>query len=129
VSANGRKTTAVAKQPQGLSKEQLRAWLERYEQARAPKPVVLEQLYDTDDPRKMALVTETPPRLVPTIVELKVLQAALDPNRKKPLVEIYIEELDRRMISYGRKGRMELLGALQALSEGSGMGGDGGTSV
>lgn len=102
----------------GLSREEMMSFLQKYEQSRAPKPLVLEQMYDPDDARKKALVTETPPRLIPTIIRLRMCQAALDPDRTKPLVDVFIEELDTRMISYQRKGRLELLGALQALSEG-----------
>jgi len=36
------------------------------------------------------------------------------------LIQVFVEEYDRRMISYQRKGRLELLGALQSLAEAEG---------
>ena len=65
----------------------------------------------------MTLRTETPPRMVHTLVRMKVLEAARDPNRTESLVSIFLREYDRRMVSLNRKGRLELLGALQALAE------------
>ena len=46
---------------------------------------------------------------------MKLLLAASDPDRTKPLVQIFIEEYNREMVGFERKGRLEGLGALQAL--------------
>ena len=49
-----------------------------------------------------------------------MIEEAANPDRTKSLVAVFIEEYDRRMISFKRKGRLELLGALQALAESEG---------
>ena len=51
---------------------------------------------------------------------MRILEEAANPDRTKSLVQVFIEEYDKRMISYNRKGRLELLGALQALAESEG---------
>ena len=82
------------------------------------KPAAVRELFNVDD--DLTLKTETPPRMVLPLVRMRILEAAADPNRTKSLVQVFIEEYDRRMISFNRKGRLELLGALQALAESEG---------
>ena len=79
------------------------------------KPAAVRELFNaTDD---LTLKTETPPRMIMTLVRMKILEAAADPSRTQSLIQVFVEEYDKRMISYKRKGRLELLGALQALAE------------
>jgi len=80
------------------------------------RPAAVRELFSPDDD-DMPMKTETPPRMVVTLVRLKLLEEARRLDRKKSLIQIFIEEYDKRMISYNRKGRLELLGALQALAE------------
>ena len=62
-----------------------------------------------------ALVTENPPRMVVSKVRMKIILAASDPNRTKPLIQVFLEEYNKEMVGFERKGRLEGLGALQAL--------------
>lgn len=82
------------------------------------RPAAVRELFNTKD--DLTLKTETPPRMIIPLVRMKVLEAARDPNREISLVQVFIEEYDKRMVSYNRKGRLELLGALQALAEAEG---------
>ena len=84
-------------------------------QEESVKPAAVRELFDVKD--DLTLKTETPPRMILPLVRMKILEAASDPVRTKSLIQVFIEEYDRRMISYQRKGRLELLGALQALAE------------
>ena len=97
----------------GLSKEQLIAYFKRkYEQGDTRSEVVRE-LYDKDD---KSLVTETHAMMILPKVGLRVMLAALDATNKKPLLQVWLEAYNDEMISFKRQGRLELLGALQALS-------------
>ncbi|MEM3426779.1 MAG: hypothetical protein QW212_00765 [Nitrososphaerales archaeon] len=100
----------------GLTRAQLIQYLQRKAelQEAANKPLVATELYD---PSKLSLVTENPPTMVLTKVRLRLILAAMDPNRKKPLIELFIQYYNEEMISYKRQGRHEYLGALQALAE------------
>jgi len=100
-----------------LSKEELIAIL-RGGTEESVKPAAVRELFNVKD--DLTLKTETPPRMILPLVRMKILEAAADPSREKSLVQVFIEEYDRRMISYNRKGRLELLGALQALSDSEG---------
>lgn len=83
------------------------------------RPAAVRELFNPDD-KDLPMKTETHPRMVETLVRLKVLEEARNLHRTKSLLEIFVEEYDTRMISYNRKGRLELLGALQALAEAEG---------
>jgi len=98
------------------TKEQLLAILKRDREEMERNPAVKELGFDTSD-GDMTLRTETPPRMIMTLVRMKVLEAARDPDRQESLVAVFVKEFDRRMVSLNRKGRLELLGALQAISE------------
>ena len=82
------------------------------------RPAAVRELFDSE--KDLTLKTETPPRMILPLVRMKILEAASDPDRTKSLIEVFVEEYDRRMISLNRKGRLELLGALQALAESEG---------
>jgi len=98
------------------SKEELLAILKKQQDDDNRSPAVKELGFDNSD-GDMTLRTETPPRMIMTLVRMKVLEAARDPDRKESLVSVFIKEFDRRMVSLNRKGRLELLGALQAIAE------------
>ena len=82
------------------------------------KPAAVRELFNVGD--DLTLKTETPPRMILPLVRMKILEAAADPDRTESLIAVFIKEYDRRMVSINRKGRLELLGALQALSEAEG---------
>jgi len=109
--SNGKK---VEKKTKGLAKEDLLRIL-RKEESESARPAAVRELFNVED--DLTLKTETPPRMILPLVRMKILEAAADTDREKSLVQIFIEEYDRRMISYNRKGRLELLGALQALTD------------
>lgn len=100
-----------------LTKEQLIEIL-RGGQEESIKPAAVRELFNTKD--DLTLKTETPPRMILPLVRMRVIEEAANPDRKKSLVQVFIEEYDKRMVSYKRKGRLELLGALQALAESEG---------
>ena len=100
-----------------LTKEELVEIL-RSSQDDGVRPAAVRELFNTKD--DLTLKTETPPRMILPLVRMKILEAASDPDRKKSLIQVFVEEYDRRMISFQRKGRLELLGALQALAEAEG---------
>ena len=100
-----------------LTKEQLIEML-RGSQEEGIKPAAVRELFNTKD--DLTLKTETPPRMILPLVRMRVIEEAANPDRTVSLVAIFIQEYDRRMISFKRKGRLELLGALQALAESEG---------
>jgi len=107
--------------PKGRTKELSRQELIellRGTQEEGVKPAAVRELFNVDD--DLTLKTETPPRMILPLVRMRILEAAANPDRTKSLVQVFIEEYDRRMISFNRKGRLELLGALQALAESEG---------
>ena len=100
-----------------LTKEELVEIL-RSSQDDGVRPAAVRELFNTKD--DLTLKTETPPRMILPLVRMKILEAASDPDREKSLIQVFVEEYDRRMISFQRKGRLELLGALQSLAEAEG---------
>ena len=100
-----------------LTKEQLLEIL-RGGQDEAIKLAAVRELFNTKD--DLTLKTETPPRMILPLVRMRVIEEAANPDRTISLVQVFIQEYDRRMISFRRKGRLELLGALQALAESEG---------
>ena len=101
----------------GLTKEELIELLSK-SQDDGVRPAAVRELFNVKD--DLTLKTETPPRMILPLVRMKILEAASDPDRKKSLIQVFVEEYDKRMVSYNRKGRLELLGALQALAEAEG---------
>jgi len=98
------------------TKEELIEILKREKEEELRNPAIKELGFTSRD-GDMTMRTETPPRMILTLVRMRVLEAARDPNRTESLVSIFISEYDHRMVSLNRKGRLELLGALQALAE------------
>ena len=104
-----KRSDKVAKDKEkGLTKEELVEIL-RSSQDDGVRPAAVRELFNTKD--DLTLKTETPPRMILPLVRMKILEAASDPDRKKSLIQVFVEEYDRRMISFQRKGRLELLGA------------------
>lgn len=100
----------------GISREQLLEWLRAKKEDTAQRPAFMKYLYDLDDwMGEGALVTENPPRMIIAKVRMKLLLAAADPARTKPLIQVFLEEYNKEMVGFERKGRLEGLGALQAL--------------
>jgi len=102
------------------SKEELLGILRRERDEEQQNPAVRELGYSLASEGDMTMKTETSPRMVLHLVRMKVLEAARDPTRTESLVSVFIREYDRRMVSLNRKGRLELLGALQAMAESDG---------
>lgn len=97
-----------------LSKEQiLEHFRRRYEQTDTRSEVVRE-LYDKAD---KSLVTENPAAMILPKVGLRVLLASMDPKNTASLLQVWMDAYNDEMISFDRRGRLELLGALQALSD------------
>ena len=96
----------------GLTREQLISFLRRKEEESDTTPYVVRALFGED----LSLVTETHSRMIITKVRMRLLLAASDPEREKPLVQVFLEEYNKEMVNFERKGRLELLGALQALA-------------
>ncbi len=99
----------------GISKSELKAYLKAKMSEEGSHPLVTKELYDRDD-GDYTLVTENHPRMLPNKIRLRVLLAAMDPDRTKPLIQVFLEAYNEEMISFKRQGRQEYLGALQALS-------------
>ena len=99
-----------------LTREQLINFLRRKEEESDTTPYVVKALFGDD----LSLVTETHARMIVPKVRMRLLLAASDPDREKPLIQVFLEEYNKEMVNFERKGRLELLGALQALAaEGS----------
>lgn len=97
----------------GLSKEQLVAYFKRKFESQESRPDVSKLLYETDD---FTLITELHAQMILPWVGLKIYEAALDMKRTEPLITIWMREYAKAMIAFERKGRLEYLGALQALA-------------
>lgn len=97
----------------GLSKEQLVAYFRRKFEAQDSRPDVSKLLYETDD---FSLITELHAQIILPLVGMEIYEAALDPKRTEPLITVWKRSYFKAMISYERKGRLEYLGALQALA-------------
>lgn len=76
------------------------------------KPQAVRELFDGD--KDLTLKTEVPPQMIIPLLRLKIVMAASDPTRTKPLVQVFIDEYMKLMVSLKRRGRLELLGALSA---------------
>lgn len=100
----------------GITRDQLLDYLKGKKEEAEVRPSFMRYFHDIEDwLNEGALITETPARMVVTKVRMKIILAAADPNRTKPLVQIFLEEYNREMIGFERKGRLEGFGALQAL--------------
>ena len=98
----------------GITKTELRQYLKSKLQEGEGRPLVASELYARDD-NDYTLVTENHPRMLPNKIRLRVLLAAMDPNRTEPLIEVYLKAYNEEMISFKRQGRQEYLGIAQSL--------------
>lgn len=76
------------------------------------RPSTVVELFDEES--DLTLKTETPSKMILHMVRLELIRSAINPKRKKPLLQVFREEFDKRMISKERKGRLELLAAMSA---------------
>ena len=113
---NGKTETAVAPQ-KSLDKAQLLAYFKRRFEQNDQRSDIVKELYDKTD---LTLVTEYQAQIILPMVGVKVYEAALDPNRTKPLIQVWRESYNECMVAFRRQGRLELLGGLQALQMESG---------
>lgn len=71
------------------------------------------------DPKasKLSRITETPREMILPMAFLKVLLRAQDPDRDpltEPLGQVLLDEIDERMVSLDRKGRLEAVDILKS---------------
>lgn len=71
------------------------------------------------DPKasKLSRITETPREMILPMAFLKVMLRAQDPLRdplREPLGQVLLDEIDERMVSLDRKGRLEAVDILKA---------------
>lgn len=70
-------------------------------------------LFPTDSDADRTQITETPPRMVLPLVRMRIINEASNPKRKESLLELFVREFDRRMLSYDRKSRLEAVRMFQ----------------
>ena len=99
----------------GISKEELRQYLRIKLAEDEGRPLITKELYTRGDD-DYTLVTENHPRMVSSKIRMRVLLAAMDPDRTESLITVFLKAYNEEMISFKRQGRQEYLGALQALS-------------
>jgi len=97
----------------GITRSDLKAYLGHKLEEAEQRPDFIRELYEKDD---LTLVTENTKQMVITKVRMKILLAAQDLERVKPLIQVQIEEFNKEMVSFMRQGRLEALGALQSLN-------------
>ena len=84
---------------------------------------VISALYpvDENDPEshleRLKMVTEVPTGMVLASVIHAVIDAALDPDRHRSLMSVFVEQLDKRMIGKDRQGRAEFISLWTAQKE------------
>jgi hypothetical protein len=96
----------------GLNKQQLIDHIKRRMTETDERSDVKKDMYDAED---LSLMTETHAQMVLPKVRMKMILHAIDLTRKKPLVQTWIEDYNTEMVSFKRQGRLEYLGAMQAL--------------
>jgi hypothetical protein len=100
----------------GITREQLLGWLRAKREEQLSRPAFMTLFHDLDDwMNEGALITENPPRMVLSKIRMKIVLAASDPTRTKPLIQVFLEEYNREMVSFERKGKLEDMGMMQAL--------------
>lgn len=97
----------------GVTRKQLIEALKARIEGEGLRPLVAKELYDVED---LSLVTETHGSMIVPKVRMRILLAAMDKDREKPLLQVFLESYNKEMVSYERQGRLEYLGALQALA-------------
>lgn len=70
-----------------------------------------------DESGDLTKMTETPPRMIIPLVRARVIDAAHDEERTDSLLEVFVKEFDRRMISKDRKGRLEAVELIKGLHD------------
>lgn len=115
----------AAKQPEvkskpipglGITREQLLGWLRAKREEQLGRPAFMTLFHDLEDwMNEGALITENPPRMILNKIRMKIILAACDPGRTKPLIQVFLEEYNREMVSFERKGKLEDMGMMQAL--------------
>ncbi len=81
------------------------------------RPVQFKTLFpdeSLDRHADLTKITETSSRMILPMVRMRVIQAAADIKRTDSLIEVFVREFDRRMISRDRKGRLEAIELMQA---------------
>ncbi len=82
-------------------------------------PAGIRTLFPDENARRstdLAKITETPARMIVPLVRAEIIVAAQDEKRTKPLLQMFVEKFDRRMISKDRKGRIEAVEMIKGLS-------------
>lgn len=94
-----------------LTRDKILDFIRRKTEESDTTPYVVKALFGDD----LSLVTETHARMIIPKVRMRLLLAAMDPDRTEPLICVFLREYNKEMVNFERKGRLELLGALQAL--------------
>jgi hypothetical protein len=84
-------------------------------------PAGFKQLFDNRAHSDITKLTETPPKMVLPLVRARIIDAAYDTERVTSgasLLEIFVQEFDKRMISKDRKGRLEAVELIRGLQRG-----------
>lgn len=76
-------------------------------------PQGFQVLFPSDKEVDLTNITETPPKMILPLVRMRIINEAYNPKRKESLLELFVREFDRRMISRDRKGRLEAVQMLQ----------------
>jgi hypothetical protein len=79
-------------------------------------PAGFKQLFSPRTSDDLVKVTDTPAKMVLPLVRSKVIVAATNPARQDSLLEVFMEEFDKRMISKDRKGRIEAVELIRGLN-------------
>lgn len=86
-------------------------------------PQGFRQLFDTRAHTDITKLTETPPKMVLPLVRARIIDMAYNPDRVQSgesLLEVFVQEFDKRMISKDRKGRLEAVELIRGLQRGEG---------
>jgi len=99
----------------GITRDQLKTYLKARVEQGDIRPMVVREMYARED-EDYTLVTENTPRMVVNKLRTRLIEHSLDLTRTKPLITLFREDYNLEMVSLLRKGRLELLGALQMLA-------------
>lgn len=99
----------------GITRDQLKTYLKSRIESGDMKPLVVKEMYARDD-EDYTLVTENTPRMVVNKLRTRLIEHSIDLERTLPLITLFRRDYNLEMVSLLRKGRLELLGALQMLS-------------
>lgn len=84
-------------------------WLEDYKKQKSEG---IRELFDISNPDDLVTKTETPGSMIIPMVMVEVSNEAINLTRTKRLSQIFMDRFDKRMVSYKRRGRIEVLTAL-----------------